>query len=261
MQLDSRKALAIAAHPDDIEFHMAGTLILLGRIGYELHYFNVSSGNCGSSLYDSDETARLRLDEAMSAAKVIGAEFHPPICNDFDIFYERGVLKQITNLVRKIKPSIVLTHSPVDYMEDHVNTCRLAVTATFIREAKNYVTDEPALSNTNCAMYHALPHGLVGPLREKIRPEIFIDTSPIQSIKRDALRQHRTQQVWLKETQSMNSIIESMDSSSKALGEMSEIFRYAEGWRRRLHLGFSEPGFDPLTELGKYYYYNKSDIS
>lgn len=261
MEKDSRTVLAIAAHPDDIEFHMTGTLILLKRIGYELHYFNVSSGNCGSSVYDSDETARLRLDEAMAAAKVIGSKFHPPICNDFDIFYERRVLKQITNIVRKIKPTIVLTHSPVDYMEDHINTCRLAVTATFIREARNYKTDEPALSNTNCAMYHALPHGLVSPLREEIQPEIFIDTSSIQSIKRDALQLHRTQHEWLKETQSMNSIIESMDSSSKTVGEMSGIFTYAEGWRRRLHLGFSGPGFDPLKELGEYYFFNKNYIA
>jgi LmbE family N-acetylglucosaminyl deacetylase len=35
-----KAAIAIAAHPDDIEFVMAGTLVLLKRAGYETHYFN-----------------------------------------------------------------------------------------------------------------------------------------------------------------------------------------------------------------------------
>ncbi|MEO6036439.1 MAG: PIG-L family deacetylase, partial [Verrucomicrobiota bacterium] len=41
-------AFAVAAHPDDIEFMMAGTLLLLKNAGYEIHYMNLSRGNCGS---------------------------------------------------------------------------------------------------------------------------------------------------------------------------------------------------------------------
>ena len=44
----TKRAFAIAAHPDDIEFVMAGTLILLKRAGYEIHYMNVANGCCGS---------------------------------------------------------------------------------------------------------------------------------------------------------------------------------------------------------------------
>ena len=40
-----RVAIAIAAHPDDIEFMMAGTLLLLGAADWETHYLNISSGN------------------------------------------------------------------------------------------------------------------------------------------------------------------------------------------------------------------------
>ena len=43
-------ALAIAAHPDDIEFVMAGTLVLLREAGWTIHYFNLSTGNLGSSV-------------------------------------------------------------------------------------------------------------------------------------------------------------------------------------------------------------------
>ena len=37
----AKKAFAVVAHPDDIEFLMAGTMILLGRAGYELHCMTV----------------------------------------------------------------------------------------------------------------------------------------------------------------------------------------------------------------------------
>ena len=40
----SRTAFAVVAHPDDIEFHMAGTLLLLGQAGFELHTMTVANG-------------------------------------------------------------------------------------------------------------------------------------------------------------------------------------------------------------------------
>ena len=41
-------ALAIAAHPDDIEFVMAGTLIRLREAGWEVHCLNLSTGTQAS---------------------------------------------------------------------------------------------------------------------------------------------------------------------------------------------------------------------
>ena len=40
-------AIAIAAHPDDIEYMMAGTLCLLKEAGYQTHYLNVATGSGG----------------------------------------------------------------------------------------------------------------------------------------------------------------------------------------------------------------------
>lgn len=249
-------ALAIAAHPDDIEFVMAGTLLLLKQSGYDIHYMNLSTGNCGSTVYNSYETASIRLKEAQEAAAILGATFYPPICNDFEIMYSKELLKQVAEVIRKVKPSVVLTHSPVDYMEDHMNTSRLAVTASFIRGIANYPTENPSVDNYNCAIYHAVPHGLKGPLREKIAPEIFIDTTLVHDQKMEALKAHRSQQEWLESSQKMNSYLLAMDSFSRELGRMSNQFDYAEGWRRHSHLGFSEEHFNPLEELSAYYLQN-----
>src|SRR5690625_4299867 len=120
-------AMAIAAHPDDIEFMMGGTLILLKEAGYDIHYMTLSTGDCGSLEYDSSTTAEIRKKEAKKAASIIGATYHPPICNDFEILYETDLLKKLASVIRKVQPSVVLTHAPSDYMEDHINTSRLTV--------------------------------------------------------------------------------------------------------------------------------------
>ena len=131
-------AIAIGAHPDDIEFYMAGTLLQLQAAGWGIHYFNLSSGNLGSVKMASGKIARTRAKEARQAARVLGATYYSSICRDLEILYTVPALRKVAAAIRKSKASIVLTHSPVDYMEDHTNTCRLVVTAAFTHGMPNF---------------------------------------------------------------------------------------------------------------------------
>ena len=71
-------------------------------------------------------------------------------------------------------------------------------------------------------------------------------------MKLKALKAHETQQNWLDSSQGLNSYLKTMDDFSRELGEMSERFGHAEGWRRHLHYGFSATDSDPLRKaLGK----------
>ena len=47
-------ALAVFAHPDDIELTAAGTLVRLQRAGYQIHYMTVANGSCGSSVHGGE---------------------------------------------------------------------------------------------------------------------------------------------------------------------------------------------------------------
>ena len=60
----SRAVLAIGAHPDDIEFLMSGTLMLLGAAGFEMHYLNIANGSLGTVQYDTPTIVAMRRDEA-----------------------------------------------------------------------------------------------------------------------------------------------------------------------------------------------------
>ncbi len=254
-------ALAIFAHPDDIEYFGAGTLLLLKQAGFDIHYFNLSTGSCGSVEMGPDETRRVRLAEAQAAAGILGAYFHPPIRDDLEIFYDLPTLRQVAGVVRQVKPSIILTHPPQDYMEDHTNTCRLAVTAGFTHGMPNFVTDPPSgdVYPEDVFIYHSVPHGLCDPLRVPAPVESFVDTSSVFATQREALAAHASQKDWLDKSQGADSYLGVLDELVLKVGRLSGKFLQAEGWRRHLHLGFSAHDEDPLKEiLGEKYLINES---
>ncbi len=110
---DMPNVLAIVAHPDDIEFVMAGTLLQLAKRGWSVHYFNIANGCCGSMVTGREETASIRLLEAKRSASLIPAAFYEPVCNDVEIFYDKETIAKVTSVVRQADPEIVLTHARV----------------------------------------------------------------------------------------------------------------------------------------------------
>jgi LmbE family N-acetylglucosaminyl deacetylase len=242
-------ALAIVAHPDDVEFVAAGTLLLLRGAGWRIHVLNLSGGDCGSTTTDAAETRRIRAAEGRAAAAILGAEFHESLASDLCIFYEERLLRRLAAVVRRVRPRIVLTHSPEDYMEDHMNTARLAVTAAFARGMPNFATDPPVEPcSGDVAVYHAMPHGLCDGLRRPVVPDLYVDTTTVQAVKRRALAAHASQKAWLDASQGMDSYLDAGDDMARQVGRMSGRFEFAEGWRRHLHLGFSARDEDPLAE-------------
>ncbi len=246
----SKSAIAIAAHPDDIEFLMAGTLIGLAEVVYELHYLNVANGCCGTAQYDRETIIEMRRQEAKRAAESIGAVFHESLCNDIEIFYERETLARLTSIIRDVNPEIVLTHSPVDYMEDHTNTCRLAVTATFCRGMPNFPVNPPREAvSQSVTLYHAQPYSNRDPLGNVIRPDLFVDVSDVMEKKSGMLACHKSQKEWLDESQGHDSYLKTLRDLDAEVGRMSGRFEYAEGWRRHLHVGFCGAEDDPMSQI------------
>ena len=258
--MPGKVAIAIGAHPDDVEFYMAGTLLMLKKVGYEIHYLTVANGNCGSVEYNAAMTRSIRNAEARSAAKILGAHFHPCLTNDMEILYSLDLLRGLAAVIREVKPAILLTHSPQDYMEDHMNTSRLAVSAAFTRGMPNFKTvPSRPTADYDVTIYHALPHGSCDQLRRRIIPDAFVNTSPVHKTQLEALAAHKSQQNWLDVSQGMNSYLLVGENKLLAVGRFSRKFKYAEGWRRHLHYGYCGPEADPLGKaLGKNFLVNKA---
>ena len=191
----------------------------------------------------------MRTGEARRAAKTLGATFHEPLVDDLDIYYDRELPGRLCAVIREIKPRIMLLQPPTDYMEDHTNACRLAVSAAFFRGMRNLVTDPPQPPIADpVTLYHALPYGLHDPLRRRVWPGLYVDISTVIDKKREALACHTSQKEWLDVSQGMDSYLITMEEMSREVGTMSSVFEYAEGWRRHLHLGYCAPEDDPLRD-------------
>ena len=255
-----RRVFAISAHPDDIEFMMAGTFILLGEAGWELHYMTIANGSCGTVDHDRETIIRIRTEEARRAADSINAIYHPPLVDDLEIYYERDTLARLGAIIRQVAPAIILTHSPHEYMEDHSNTCRLVLTAAFTRGMPNFEVDPPAPPiDQAVTIYHALPHGLRDPLRQPVIPDFYIDITAVLPIKRSMLALHQSQKEWLDRSQGMDSYLLEMENMSAEVGRRSGKFQYAEGWRKHLHLGYCTENASPLEESLSAYLYIPSN--
>ncbi|NLN89957.1 MAG: LmbE family protein [candidate division WS1 bacterium] len=252
--------LAAAAHPDDIEFMMAGTMALLGDAGWELHYLNIASGSCGTAVHSRDEIVEIRTAEAREAAESIGATFHPPLVDDLEILYDLGLVRRLTAVVRQIQPTILLLQSPQDYMEDHMNAARLMVTAAFCRAMVNFWSEpETPTTQQDMALYHALPYGLRDQLGAPVKAEFYVDVTSVMERKRAMLACHRSQKEWLDHSQGLDSYLITMENMCREVGRNFSLSRSGEGWRRHSHLGFGPPDFDPLADtLGRLAHRNLS---
>jgi LmbE family N-acetylglucosaminyl deacetylase len=243
---------AVGAHPDDVEFNMAGTLSLLAKAGFEPHMMNLSHSNLDSNELSEPEITRIRRREAERSAAVIGAIYHPSIANDLMIFYEDRLLRRMSAIVREIRPTIVLLPSLNDYMEDHTNTARLVITACFSRAMKHYRSDPPhEPTDQDVFLYHAQPHLNRDGMRTLVVPELFVNVTSEMPTKLAMLGCHESQRQWLDETQGLDNYLESMRQSSAEVARLSRQagWEYAEGFRRHSHVGFSTQDGDPLSDV------------
>jgi LmbE family N-acetylglucosaminyl deacetylase len=229
---------------------MAGTLLLLKEAGFQIHYMTLSSGSCGSLTIGPAKLRAIRRRESQRAAAILEAVYHRSLTDDLEIFYDLRTLRNVAAVVREVRPSIILTHPPQDYMEDHTNTCRLVVTAAFARGMPNFRTS-PArrAGDAEVTIYHAMPHSLRDPLRRPVVADSFVNTASVHARKREALAAHESQKAWLDASQGFDSYLITMDELSREVGRMSGRFEHAEGWRRHLHVGFSATESDPLRQI------------
>ncbi len=229
---------------------MSGTLLLLKQAGCVIHTINVANGCAGSADLRPQEITAVRWKEAQASASLHGFILHESLVDDLEVFYTPDLIRRVTALVRQVKPDLVFTQSLEDYMDDHMNAAKVAVTATFSRNIANYrsIPDEPAVFE-EAMLYHSTPHILTDMMRRPIVPEIYVDVGSVMDAKVKMLACHVSQKEWLDKTQGFDSYLKTMEDLAVRVGEMSGRFRHAEGWRRHSHVGFTRRDGNPLADI------------
>jgi LmbE family N-acetylglucosaminyl deacetylase len=111
-----QRALAVGAHPDDIEFGAGGTLARWAEDGCEVSLLILTDGSKGSWNPNEDQpalVARRQLEQANAAAQ-IGVRGQIIFGGSIDGELESGVRQrvQVTAAIRRLRPDVVLGHDP-----------------------------------------------------------------------------------------------------------------------------------------------------
>ena len=239
-----KTVLGILAHPDDAEILCAGTLSLLKNAGWSVHIATVAMGDKGTATHSRDEIIKIRNAEAKKSAAIIGGTYHCLEIDDIYLFYNRESINKATSLIRKVRPSIVFTSSPSDYMLDHEISSLIAQTACFSAGIKNMDIAEEAFEPIP-HLYYCDPIEGKDKLGEMIQPSTYIDISSEMEIKEKMLACHESQQSWLLSHQDSEYILAMKQFSEKRGKEINTA--YAEGFRQ--HLGHGYPHDNILKEI------------
>lgn len=110
------RALAIAAHPDDIEFGCGATLAKWAAAGCVINHLVCTDGSKGSWDPSTDTTALVatRQDEQRSAAKALGATGEVAFLGvvDGELESTLGLRREVARWIRQFRPDVVLGHDP-----------------------------------------------------------------------------------------------------------------------------------------------------
>ena len=246
------RILAIHAHPDDVEMLAGGTMIQLIERGHHVTIVTITPGDCGSAEFDAERIADIRRGEAATAARSIGAHYFCAEFRDLAIFNDDASRRRVTEVLRRVRPELVLTSSPIDYHCDHEATSVLVRDACFCAPAPNYSTGaaDPA------APLPAIPHlyfmdsveGLDRDGRPQ-QPDFFVDVEKEFSRKRAMLACHESQRNWLRKQHNIEDFLGIMEQWSRSRGRAAGL-ELAEGFRRyRAHPYPQSPMLEELLGL------------
>jgi len=238
-------ALAIVTHPDDAEFLCAGTLAHLANRGWKVEMATATAGDKGSNEYSVEETAKVRKAEAAKAASLIDAGYHCLNIEDSVVLYDRDNISRATELVRKIKPTLVITMSPSCYHIDHEMTSLIVRAASFNAGIRNFETGPSEALTYIPHLYYLDPMEGKDILGQTINPGIVVDITEVIEIKEQMLACHESQRNWLLEHHGLDQYLIQMKELSKDRGTLVGV-DYAEGFRQ--HLGHAYPQNDLLKE-------------
>jgi LmbE family N-acetylglucosaminyl deacetylase len=241
--------LTVLAHPDDAEFLCAGTLIRLVREhGWQAHIASMTPGDCGSAELPPEEISRIRRAEGARSASLVGATYHCLEERDLAIFYNEVALEKVTRLLRQVRPRVVLTHSPADYMLDHEMTSTVVRAAAFGAPIPNFHRGSghaPPLEHIP-HLYYCDPIEGKDALGREVPPGFNIDVSGVLETKAAMLASHASQRDWLLKHHGMDQYLQAMRDWGARRGKPHGV-AFAEGFRQ--HLGHSYPQENLLGEI------------
>jgi bacillithiol biosynthesis deacetylase BshB1 len=167
-------ALAIAAHPDDVEMCCAGTLAKLKAAGRSFGVLDLTRGEMGTR-GDSE----VRDAEARRAAEILGASFRKSLdFGDGGLRTGRSEEDALIDAIRRYRPRIIFTSYPEDRHPDHVRAGQIVADAAFYAGLRKRETAHPAHRPQQVLFFSTMYYHT---------PSFVVDVSATYHLRRDAI--------------------------------------------------------------------------
>jgi bacillithiol biosynthesis deacetylase BshB1 len=175
--------LAIGAHPDDVEISCGGTLALAARQGYSVGILDLTRGELSTN-----GTVEERAAEAAEAAALLGVpERRSAGLPDGGIDpLDPAQVRSVVRILRALRPSILLTHAPMDRHPDHVEAARIVDRAWYLAGLRRFDPEEESPPHRAEGRYQFAS-------RIGFQPTFVVDVTPTWEEKRRAILAHRSQ--------------------------------------------------------------------
>ncbi|MFP3905978.1 MAG: PIG-L deacetylase family protein [Acidimicrobiales bacterium] len=185
-----RRALAIGAHPDDVEFQCGATLAKWAAAGCEVSHLICTDGSKGSWDPDDDLDAlvALRQREQRAAASSLGGTGEVVFLGQVDgeLDNTRSLQAEVAAWIRRLQPDVVLGHDPWKRYRlhpDHRAAGFLTVDAVVAARDPHFFADQ--------GLGHHRPDALL--LFEADQPDHHQDVTGFAAAKLAALECHQSQ--------------------------------------------------------------------
>jgi LmbE family N-acetylglucosaminyl deacetylase len=185
-----KRALAIAAHPDDVEFQCGATFAKWAAAGCVINHLICTDGSKGSwdPQADTAELVRIRQAEQREAAQILGSTGEVVFLGAIDGELEstRDMVSKVARWIRVLTPDVVIAHDPWTRWRlhpDHFHAGRLAVEGIVGARDPHFFPEH--------GVAHHRPDELL--LFESEEPDHVEDVSGFEQQKIDALLAHVSQ--------------------------------------------------------------------
>jgi len=187
LSFKNERLLAVVAHPDDAELLCAGTLARAKRDGAAIAICVLCRGDKGQPSERVRNLAGLRRKETAASADLLGAKLFWGGFPDGELFDAVRPRRQLIEVYRQFKPTLVLAHAPEDYHPDHRAASAFAEAASWFCASPGHKTRSQALKSPP-ALWWMDTITMID-----FVPGFFIDISEFVGLKTQMLACHQSQ--------------------------------------------------------------------
>lgn len=182
MKLD---VIAFAAHPDDVELSIGGTIAKFTKAGLKVGIIDFTQGELGTR-----GSAEQRKKESADASEILGIAHRENLkFPDGKVRFNEDFLKVVVSMIREFRPQIIFAPHFHDRHPDHIGAAEIVKNAMFFSGTPKFETE----FNGNVQDAYRPKHLFYFMQTYEFDPTFINDISDTYEIKMKAVRAYASQ--------------------------------------------------------------------